>query len=56
MPKDQPTDRSGERKDRETRGGYPAGGKPISDFKPPPAGPAPGGKRPDDRPDEAPQR
>jgi hypothetical protein len=50
MPKDQPTDR----KDRETRGGYPAGGKPISEFTPPPAGPAPGGKRPDghDEPDE----
>jgi hypothetical protein len=44
MPKDQPTDR----KDRETRGGYPAGGRPISEFTPPPTGPAPGGKRRDD--------
>ena len=43
MPKDDRTDR----KDRETRGGYPAGGKPISEFTPPPSGPAPGGKRSD---------
>jgi hypothetical protein len=43
MTKGQPTDR----KDRETRGGYPAGGKQISEFTPPPAGPAPGGRRPD---------
>jgi hypothetical protein len=48
MPKDGSTDRATERKDRETRGGYPAGGKQVSDFKPPPAGPAPGGKRPED--------
>jgi hypothetical protein len=46
MPKDDE-----ERKDRETRGGYPAGGKPISEFAPPPPGPAPGGKRPDPDPD-----
>lgn len=31
---------------RETRGGYPAGNKLISELKPPPPGPAPGGKRP----------
>jgi hypothetical protein len=29
-----------------TRGGYPASGKTISDLKPPPKGPGPGGKRP----------
>jgi hypothetical protein len=33
-------------KQRETRGGYPAGDKLISELKPPPPGPAPGGKRP----------
>ncbi|MGZ4152977.1 MAG: hypothetical protein ACXVQ0_00695 [Actinomycetota bacterium] len=48
MPKDQPTDQPTDRRDRETRGGYPAGGKPISEFTPPPTGPAPGGKRRDD--------
>jgi hypothetical protein len=48
MPKDQATDRQ-DRKDRETRGGYPAGGKQVSDFRPPPPGPAPGGKRPDEQ-------
>jgi hypothetical protein len=48
MPKDGSTDRATEREDRETRGGYPAGGKQVSDFKPPPAGPGPGGKRPED--------
>lgn len=47
MPKDHATDR----KDRETRGGYPAGGKPITEFSPPPPGPAPGGKRRDERED-----
>ena len=31
-------------KARETRGGYPAGDKLISELKPPPTGPAPGGK------------
>jgi hypothetical protein len=46
MAKDQATDRK-DREDRETRGGYPAGGKHVSDFRPPPPGPAPGGKRPD---------
>jgi hypothetical protein len=44
MPKDEP-----DRKERETRGGYPAGGKQISDFPAPPTGPAPGGRRPDER-------
>ena len=34
-------------KQRETRGGYPAGDKLISELKPPPPGPAPGGRRPD---------
>jgi hypothetical protein len=29
-----------------TRGGYPAHGKTISELKPPPKGPGPGGKRP----------
>jgi hypothetical protein len=36
-----------ERRDRQTRGGYPAGGKQISEFAPPPKGPAPGGRRPE---------
>jgi hypothetical protein len=51
------TDRP-DRRDRETRGGYPAGGKPISEFAPPPPGPAPGGKRPDaaDRAEDDPER
>lgn len=31
---------------RETRGGYPAGDKLVSELKPPPPGPAPGAKRP----------
>ena len=34
-------------KPRETRGGYPAGDKLVSELKPPPSGPAPGAKRPD---------
>ncbi len=43
-------DRALDRRDRETRGGYPAGGKQISEFRPPPRGPAPGGKRPAEQP------
>jgi hypothetical protein len=43
-----PKDRETVRKARETRGGYPAGGKQISEFTPPPGGPAPGGKRGDE--------
>jgi hypothetical protein len=31
----------------ETRGGYPAGDKLVSELKPPPPGPAPGAKQPD---------
>ncbi len=30
----------------ETRGGYPAGDKLVSELKPPPPGPAPGAKQP----------
>jgi hypothetical protein len=56
MPKDGLTDRAMDRKDRETRGGYPAGGKQVSDFKPPPSGPAPGGKRPEDDAKGSPER
>lgn len=33
-------------KPRETRGGYPAGDKLVSELKPPPPGPAPGGRKP----------
>ncbi len=48
-----PKNATSDRKDRETRGGYPAGGKQVSDFGPPPPGPAPGGKRPDEANDSA---
>jgi hypothetical protein len=52
MPKDETSDR----RDRETRGGYPAGGKPISEFPAPPPGPAPGGKRLDGGADPSPEK
>jgi hypothetical protein len=48
MPSDDAPRDEANRGDRETRGGYPAGGKQISEFPPPPPGSAPGGKRPDD--------
>jgi hypothetical protein len=46
MPRDESPKDETDRKERETRGGYPAGGKQVSEFPPPPPGSAPGGRRP----------
>jgi hypothetical protein len=51
MPKDRAPKARSDRRDRQTRGGYPAGGKQVSEFTPPPSGPAPGATPSAERPD-----